>query len=131
MAAPLTKGVSHVGLTVSKLEESVCFFEAFGYKRVGGDKDYPSVFISDNASFMTLWEAKTDSPVSFDRKKNLGLHHLAINVPSEQALNDVHKKLLTMPNVKIEFGPQASGPTMKHAMCYEPSGLRIEFTFHC
>lgn len=131
--SPLTCGVSHVGMTVSKLEESVAFFEAFGFKKIGGVEDYPSVFVSDGATMLTLWKAKVDSPTEFDRATNIGLHHLAIRVPTQSALEAVHEKLKTMNGVKIEFPPQTvreGKPGADHLMCYEPSGIRIEFRKH-
>ncbi len=71
--------------------------------------------------------AQADAPISFDRKTNVGLHHLAIKVDSKARLFEIHEKLLTH-SVDIEFAPELirEGPAM-HMMCYESSGLRIEF----
>jgi catechol-2,3-dioxygenase len=51
----LTAGVSHIGLSVSDLEKSKAFFEAIGFKKIGGDDSYPSTFLSDGDSMITLW----------------------------------------------------------------------------
>lgn len=128
---PLTSGVSHVGLTVVDIEKTVSFFEAIGFKRVGGVPDYPSIFLSDGTTMLTVWKAKADLPNPFDRRKNAGLHHLAIKVSSLDALQKVHRIVSSMPEVKIEFKPNPiAGTPLTHMMCYEPSGVRIEFTHH-
>jgi len=58
----------------------------------------------------------------------MGLHHLALEVFSEEKLNELHAKLSSRTDVQIEFEPElvGSGPR-KHMMCNEPSGIRIEF----
>ncbi|MCG9692703.1 VOC family protein [Vibrio sp. Isolate22] len=126
--AALTKGVHHVGLTVSKLEESAKFFvEQLGWNEVKRNPNYPAIFVSDGNIMLTLWDAKADSPVEFDRKANVGLHHLALLVESEGHLDELHKQFLNS-DVTVEFGPELvrEGPA-KHLMCYDPSGIRIEF----
>lgn len=48
MNKPITKGVHHIGLTVSKLEESALFFTSLlGWKEVKREIDYPAIFVSD------------------------------------------------------------------------------------
>jgi len=75
---------------------------------------------------VTLWESK-EEPVSFNRKSNIGLHHIAFNVKNEETLNTIFSKLKSH-NIDIEFKPELlkQGPA-KHMMCYDPSGIRIEF----
>ncbi len=128
MDTPITKGPHHVGLTVAKLEESAAFFTAMlGWKEVRRNDEYPAIFVSDGSIMLTLWAAKEAPAVAFDRKRNVGLHHLALKVESEDVLNTLHKRLASE-GVKIEFAPELlrQGPA-KHMMCYEPSGIRIEF----
>lgn len=128
MDTPITKGPHHVGLTVSKLEDSAAFFTAMlGWKEVGRNDGYPAIFVSDGSIMLTLWAAKDTPPVPFDRKRNVGLHHLALQVQREDALNTLYERLKGK-GVKIEFAPELlrQGPA-KHMMCYEPSGIRIEF----
>lgn len=126
MRGPITRGVHHVGLAVSELEESAAFFTTvLGWKEVRRN-DYPAIFVSDGKVLVTLW--KLEEPArSFDRRRNVGLHHLALLVESEAALGDVHD-LLQKANVEIEFAPEpiGNGPA-KHLMCFDPSGIRIEF----
>ncbi|MEI7268639.1 VOC family protein [Pectobacterium versatile] len=128
MNSPLTQGVHHIGLTVSALEESAHFFTTLlGWKEVKRKEDYPAIFVSDGTVMLTLWQAQTSGPVQFDRKSHVGLHHLAIKVDSKATLFEIAEKL-SAHNINIEFAPTliSGGPAM-HMMCYEPSGIRIEF----
>ncbi len=125
-----TQGVHHVGLTVSDLVASTAFFTGLlGWNQVGGNPDYPAIFVSDGSVMITLWQAKTPAAsIPFDKNHNVGLHHLAIKVRDLETLDTIYQKLRAADNVSIEFPPEPlrEGPTM-HMMCYEPSGIRIEF----
>ena len=78
---------------------------------------------------VTLWETKEEPSNQFDKNKNVGLHHVAFHVESEADLNNLYEKLVNS-GVKIEFSPELLGPgPAKHMICYEPSGIRIEFTW--
>jgi lactoylglutathione lyase len=121
--------VDHVGLAVKDLEASAAFFvEGLGYAVRGKDPSYPAAFLSNGRSLITLWQvAEPDSAVDFDRRQNVGLHHLALSVTSFEALDALHDRLAKMPGVRIEFAPELSyGGPAKHMMVYEPSGNRIE-----
>lgn len=125
---PITRGCHHIGLTVANLGESAHFFTGvLGWSEVRRDPEYPAVFITDGTLMITLWQVKSDSPGQFDRKQNIGLHHLALQVEDFARLDAIHEKLKAA-NIKIEFSPQSlrDGPA-KHMMCYEPGGIRIEF----
>jgi len=130
-AGPLTAGVSHIGLTVKDLAASTSFFiDTLGWRAAGGVPDYPANFVTDGAVFLTLWQATDpETATDFNRKTNVGLHHLALTVADIETLDELHEVFLVDPNVRIEFGPELSsgGPTV-HMMVYEPSGSRIEFT---
>lgn len=129
MATPITRGPHHIGLTVSKLEHSAAFFtHVLGWKEVARKPDYPAIFVTDGSVLVTLWAAKEKNSAAFDRHANVGLHHVAFRVDSEAALNQVHEKLKGAAGVTIEFAPQpvGNGPA-KHTICYEPSGIRVEF----
>ena len=129
----LTLGLSHLGLTVRDLEKSVGFFtETLGWKVVGGDEDYPSVFVSDGGIFLTLWRATDpEHAIAFDRKNNIGLHHLALTVRSREALDVLHERFLETEGVVIEFAPELNrGGPMVHMMIREPSGNRLEFAYN-
>lgn len=59
MTTPITKGVHHIGLTVSKLEESAAFFTTLlGWREVRRNEDYPAIFVSDGHVMVTLWALK-------------------------------------------------------------------------
>ena len=124
---PITKGVHHVGLTVAKLEESARFFvDVLGWSEVRRDLNYPAIFVKDDAIMVTLWEAKSDSHQEFD-KNNPGLHHLALAVKCFDDLDSIYNSIVEY-GLAIEFSPELlrNGPA-KHMICYEPSGIRIEF----
>ncbi len=121
--------VDHVGLAVKDLEASTAFFvEGLGYTLRGKDPAYPAAFLSNGRSLITLWQVEDpDAAVAFDRRKNVGLHHLALSVTSFEALDALHERLSKMAGVRIEFAPELSyGGPAKHMMVFEPSGNRIE-----
>ena len=128
MTNAITKGAHHIGLTVSKLEESASFFTSLlGWKEVKRNSEYPAIFVSDGSVMVTLWKNKEEPPTPFDKNRNIGLHHVAFEVESESDLNHIYGRLMKN-KVKIEFSPELlrQGPA-KHMICYEPSGLRVEF----
>ncbi len=129
-ATVATEGVNHIGLAVTNLDASAAFFtQTLGWRRAGGDLDYPAVFVTDGNAFVTLWQvADPKTAVQFDRRNNVGLHHLAFTVKSLKALHALHAKLQDAEGVRIEFAPEfmGQGPTT-HMMIREPSGNRLEF----
>ena len=128
MNNPITIGGHHIGLTVSDLEASAAFFvDILGWKEIKRDDNYPAIFVSDDNILVTLWKAKGVKPIAFDKNSNIGLHHVAFMVKTESDLNQVYERLLKN-DVKIEFSPELlrEGPA-KHMMCFEPSGIRVEF----
>lgn len=125
-----TNGVHHIGLAVSKLEESAGFFtKLLGWEEVKRREDYPAIFVKDDSLMITLWKTQTEDPVEFNRKTNIGLHHLALRVNSQEAMYQL-LDTLKKNQIEIEFEPtlRGEGPSM-HMMCYEPSGIRIEFYY--
>lgn len=130
MNTPITQGIHHLGLTVSKLEESANFFIALlGWKEVRRNHEYPAIYVSDGKIMVSLWANKESPANLFDRSKNVGLHHVALQVGSEADLIRIHNKLVNS-GAPIEFSPEqlGKGPA-KHMICLEPSGIRIEFTW--
>ena len=128
----LTAGIDHVGLTVRNLEATRDFFvQCLGWKIVGEKPDYPAVFVSDGKLMVTLWQVKEESaPVAFDRRKNIGLHHLALRAADETAFAELFERVSAWPGVTVEFAPELLGAGPKrHTMLYEPGGIRIEFDF--
>ena len=128
-----TSGISHIGLSVESLEKTFDgFFAKLGFKQVGGDPNYPSKFITDGKVMVTLWQLnKNDDKNDFNRKKNVGLHHIAFKVDSKEKLDSTYNIVKDLKDVKIEFKPQEIKELKWwHFMCYEPSGIRVEFTWH-
>ena len=130
-----TAGFSHVGLSVLSLNDTYNFFDKLGWEQIGGDEKYPAKFISDGESIITLWQIPSkgfwQKPTLFDRKKNVGLHHIALKVDTKEELYNLYEKVKQIDGAKIEFEPQEiPGFGWWHFMCYEPSGIRVEFTWH-
>ena len=105
------------------------FFEdGLGFEVVGEVPDYPAAFLSDGAVMITLWQAeKGEDATPFDRRRNLGLHHLAISF-RPGALDDLHTRLDARGDVDVEFAPEllGDGPT-RHMMTRVVGGIRVEF----
>ena len=131
-ATPRTYGVDHVGLSVRDLESTRKFFcDCLGWRVVGERKDYPAAFVSDGWAVLTLWQVEAPrNAVAFDRRANIGLHHLALAVVDRAGLDALYERLSNWPGVIVEFAPEAArgGPKM-HFIVQEPGGLRLEFAF--
>ncbi|WP_205518052.1 VOC family protein [Sphingorhabdus sp. Alg239-R122] len=125
-----TLDLNHIGLAVTKLDETADFFiDALGWKPAGGQPEYPARFVTNGKMFVTLWQVEDPATaIQFDRRKNVGLHHMAITVRDLDTLHALHEKFKALENVKIEFAPEflGDGPTT-HMIIREPSGLRLEF----
>lgn len=126
----LTSGAHHVGLTVPDLSKTKAFFvDTLGFAQVGEVPDYPAVFLTDGTTMITLWQAEDpDTAVPFDRKNVIGLHHLAMRVADDAALDALQETLSATDGVEIEFAPESlGGGPAKHMMCAIPGGIRVEF----
>lgn len=131
-ATPATCGVDHVGLSVRDLESTRRFFcDCLGWRVVGERPEYPAVFVSDGQQIVTLWRVEApDRAVAFDRRTNVGLHHLAFAVADRAGLDPLYERVASWPGVVVEFAPELSGKGPKiHFIVREPSGIRIEFAF--
>jgi catechol 2,3-dioxygenase-like lactoylglutathione lyase family enzyme len=79
---------------------------------------------------LTLWRiADPAHTTSFDRKTNIGLHHLALAVPDDATLMVVYERLRNDPGVTIEAEPGfiRGDAGARHFFCAMPGGVRIEF----
>ncbi|MHA7772986.1 VOC family protein [Roseibium sp. M-1] len=127
-----TKGISHLGLTVRDLDQTTAFFtDLLGWKLLARDDSYPRTTVSDGTARLTLWQADRTKPMTdFDRKTNIGLHHVALEVASEDELLDLAARIRDWPGVIVEFEPEplGSGPR-KHMMFAEPGGIRLEIVW--
>lgn len=124
----LTAGVDHLGLSVDDLNACATFFVAvLGYKIVGEKPTYPAIFVSDGVTRLTLWQTD-DEARAFDRRAQVGLHHLALRMPSHEALNALATSLAARDDVTVEFLPEPVGDAgNRHMMCRVPGGIRVEF----
>lgn len=128
--ASLTRGIHHVGLTVPSLQETNTFFvETLGFRQVGEKPDYPAIFLSDSDIMITLWQVEDPSNATpFDRKNVVGLHHLALVVEDQAALDAMVDRLQKAEGTSIEFAPEPLGNSgTRHMMCNIPGGIRVEF----
>ena len=129
MSTAKTQGAHHVGLTVPNLADAKAFFEqALGFTQVGEVADYPAAFVSDGSVMITLWQAEDPATATaFDRRRNIGLHHLALRVGGPDALAALAGELGTRDDCEIEFEPEALGSSgVKHMMCRIPGDIRLE-----
>jgi len=124
-----TQGLNHLGLTVYDLDSTTSFFvDCLGWRESGRDESYPRTAVSDGVMRLTLWQVDLSLQVeAFDRRKNVGLHHLAITVPTETTLNELATRVANWPEVEIEFMPELVGDgPRRHMMFTEPGGIRLE-----
>lgn len=129
MSDAKTQGAHHIGLTVPSLAAARAFFQdALGFEQVGEVPDYPAAFVSDGTVMITLWQAEDPATATpFDRRKNIGLHHLALRVESQDALEALANELGARGDTEIEFEPEALGQTgIRHMMCRVPGNIRLE-----
>lgn len=124
-----TAGLNHLGLAVRDLDATTGFFVgALGWEELARDESYPRNAVTDGTLRLTLWQVDQAKAITdFDRRTNIGLHHLAIEVPTEVALNDLAARVRDWPGVVVEFMPElvGSGPR-RHMMFQEPGGIRLE-----
>ncbi len=124
-----TLGLNHLGLAVRDLDETTGFLVgALGWEEIARDDSYPRNSVTDGSLRLTLWQVdQTKDIVPFDRKTNVGLHHLVLQVASDSDLERLSKTVKDWPGVVIEFMPEPVGDgPRKHMMFAEPGGLRLE-----
>ncbi|MCZ6830638.1 MAG: VOC family protein [Gammaproteobacteria bacterium] len=126
----ITRGAHHIGLTVPNLDATNNFFKnTLGYEQIGEIPDYPSVFLTDGVTMITLWQAEDPTTATpFDRKNVIGLHHFALGVENHAALDSLYAQLQSTHDINIEFAPEPLGTgTVRHMMTNIPGGIRVEF----
>jgi hypothetical protein len=86
------------------------------------------VFVADGHDVVTLWQV--DGPascVAFDRRYNIGLHHLALKVANLAGHYALYARVAAWPGVVVEFAPEPLGKGLKIHCMREPGGVRLEF----
>jgi hypothetical protein len=103
LEAPITIGVHHVGLAVTDLDASTRFFvDGLGWQLGGRDPSYPAAFVTDGSVLVSLWQVEDPATaVPFNRRRNVGLHHLALEVADTAMLERLHKRLTGMKEDRI------------------------------
>ena len=121
-------GIHHLGLSVSNLMASCSFFcDLLGWSQIRKLEDYPAIFVSNGVTTFTLWQTDIN-PILFNRRRNVGLHHIALQLDSKEEMTELHKVLEKSDVALLEFGPELlRGGPAEHMMCIEPSGIRVEF----
>lgn len=127
---PRTLGVHHVGLAVPDLAAAKDFFvAALGFKLLREDAEYPSAFVSDGTSTVTLWQVRDPaSAMPFDRRRNVGLHHLAFRVDRDDLLA-LFERVKQWRGVVVDVAPGRirPGADSTHFLVFMPGGIRLEF----
>jgi len=121
-------GIHHLGLSVANLGATANFFTScLGWSVVREIPEYPAKFVSNGEALFTLWQTDPDSR-AFDRRGQVGLHHVAIQVADEENLAGIYQRVSSFPGVVVEFPPELlrDGPA-KHCIVFEPGGIRVEF----
>jgi len=124
-----TSGLNHLGLSVFDLDQTTAFFvEVLGWQEIARDDSYPRNAVTDGSLRLTLWQVDRAKQVTgFDRRTNVGLHHLAMQVDSEQRLVQLADRVVAWPGVEVEFMPELLGDgPRRHMMFTEPGGIRLE-----
>ncbi|MED1951881.1 VOC family protein [Brevibacillus centrosporus] len=122
----LTKGVNHVGLSVTDLEASKAFFtDILEFETVEYAEGHHA-YVTDKATMITLWQtAEQEASVNA-----AGLHHLALSVESVAVLRQLEERMKER-GIRLQFGgigvKGQEGGTIA-LFCYDPSGIRIELT---
>ncbi len=131
MTNAMTCGVHHVGLAVPDLAAAERFFvDTLGWTVAGGVASYPSTFVTDGTTTVTLWRVSDPATATaFDRHVNVGLHHLALKVADRAALSAAYERVRVHAGVTIECapGPMREGSSTHHFLCAMPGGVRLEF----
>ena len=111
MTTACTQGAHHIGLAVRDVAEARDFFvEALGFGVAAERPDYPAIFVTDGTTLLTLWQvADPAGATAFDRRANIGLHHLALRVADLDALRTVFARVQNHPGTVIELS-EVAGP---------------------
>lgn len=104
-----TTGLNHLGLTVRDLDTTTGFFvKCLGWLQTAQDLSYPRTTVTDGNLRLTLWQADAGAR-DFDRRAQIGLHHLALSVQDQAHLQDTAELVAYWPGVNVEFMPEQMG----------------------
>lgn len=95
-----------MGLTVTSLAEAKALFcDILGMTLLREDTTYHACFVTDGKIMISIWKAKCLTPVAFNRHENLGLHHFALTVESDEELHRLYADLKAA-SFPVEFSPE-------------------------
>ena len=118
-------GVDHVDLTVNDLARSIPFYEkvlgALGFRRVPH-----ATYVAWANAHLAIVLRPAARAAAFDRYR-VGLHHLALEAGSRQAVNE-RAEWLRAQGAEIESGPEAYWyqPGYYAVFFYDPDGIKLE-----
>ena len=130
---PKTIGMDHLGLSVRDLDTTTTFFvDVLEWEEIARDDSYPRSTVTDGVLRLTLWQVDQETDVAeFDRRSNIGMHHLALEVENEDVLNALAERIAAHDVAQIEFMPELMGTgPRKHMMFSEPGGIRLELLWN-
>jgi catechol 2,3-dioxygenase-like lactoylglutathione lyase family enzyme len=125
-------GIHHIDLVVSSIERSLPFYRELlgpigwhGISEVEGERGETIWYLSGRDCSIGLREAQSE-PRPVDRYA-VGLHHLAIEVPSRAAV-DERAEWLRSNGAVLESEPQeyTYAPGYYAVFFYDPDGMKLE-----
>src|SRR3954447_14718661 len=125
-------GVHHVDLVVSSIERSLPFYRELlgplgwhGISEVEGERGETIWYLTGPECSIGLRQAQSES-TEYDRYR-VGLHHLAIDVPSRAAV-DERAEWLRANGALLESEPQeyTYSPGYYAVFFYDPDGMKLE-----
>jgi glyoxylase I family protein len=131
LAAP---AFNHVDVCVSGLERSLAFYRRLlghlGLHRestIEGERGEVVHYLSTPGGSLGLREARGSTPVD---RYAVGLHHLAFDAPSREAVDAV-AEWLRAEGAEIEGGPGERGysPGYYAVFFFDPDGLKLEVVY--
>jgi lactoylglutathione lyase len=120
----MTRGVNHVGLSVTDLAASKDFFVEILEFQILKYQEGQHAFVTDGTTMITLWQTADQEA----NVKTAGLHHLAFQVESVAVLRKIEERI-KQKNIRLQFdgiGVRGQEGGFIALFCYEPSGIRIE-----
>lgn len=120
----MTKGVNHVGLSVTDLQATKDFFVEILEFEVLKYAEGQHAYVTDGTTMITLWQTAEQEA----NLKTAGLHHLALQVESVSVLRKIEERM-KQKNIRLQFdgiGVRGQEGGFVALFCYEPSGIRIE-----
>ena len=136
MPDPVSK-FSHVDLVVNSIERSLPFYRGLlepigwtGYSEIRGERGETIHYLSvegPGIAALGLRETASDRPGHRADRYSLGLHHLCIDVPSREVV-DERAKWLDETGARIEGGPAEYEYTPGYyaVFFYDPDGIKLE-----